>query len=224
MDTPADRPTIAMPRRHLLLAAGALALGAPRAGATVFPAQNAVENMRARVEEARRLSVPKPPPGVRDLRWNELSPPGFNPGRLLEQIDVGALGDSDPRAVQAMERIRREWDAAPSVTFADDNPVRMTGYPILLEPGEGTSRTILLVPYYGACIHRPSPPANQMVLVVLKNPMPRNMDHLPIWVLGRIYPARTGTQFGKVAYTITEGTWLKYPYEKYPMPQYTPLR
>jgi len=180
--------------------------------------------MRARVEAARRLSVPRPPPGVRDMRWNELSPPGFNPGRFLEELDIGRLGDSDPRAVQAMEKIQREWDAAPAVTFTDDQPVRLTGFPVLLEPGDGLSRAILLVPYYGACIHRPSPPANQMVMVVLKNPMPRNMDHLPIWVLGRIYAVRTATQHGKAAYTITEGTWLKYPYEKYPMPLYSPLR
>ena len=211
-------------RRQLLLA-GSLALaGADPLRATEMPAQNAVENMRARIEAARLLSVPKPPPGVRDMRWHELSPPGFNPGRFLDELNIAPLADSDPRAAQAMEKIRREWDEAPAVTFTNDHPVRLTGFPILLDRGQGLSRTILLVPYYGACIHRPSPPANQMVLVVLKNPMPRNMDHLPVWILGRIYAARTATQFGKAAYTVTEGTWIKYPYEKYPMPQYVPLR
>jgi hypothetical protein len=213
------------PLRRRLLLAGSLALaGADPLRANPKPAQNAVENMRARVEAARLLSVPKPPPGVRDMRWHELSPPGFNPGRFLDELNIKELADSDPRAVQALERIQREWDEAPSVVFDNDRPVRLTGFPILLDRGQGLSRAILLVPYYGACIHRPSPPANQMVLVVLKNPMPRNMDHLPVWVLGRIYAARTATQFGKVAYTVTEGTWIKYPHEKYPMPQYVPLR
>ena len=213
------------PLRRRLLLAGSLALaGAGPLRANPKPAQNAVENMRARVEAARLLSVPKPPPGVRDMRWHELSPPGFNPGRVLDEQNIKELSDSDPRAVQALERIQREWDEAPSVVFDNDRPVRLTGFPIMLDRGEGLSRAILLVPYYGACIHRPSPPANQMVLVVLKNPMPRNMDHLPVWVLGRIYAARTATQFGKAAYTVTEGTWIKYPYEKYPMPQYVPLR
>ena len=211
-------------RRRLLLAATFALAGTGRLGATEKPAQTVVENMRARVEAARLLSVPKPPPGVRELRWQELSPPGFNPGRYLEELDIAALSDSDPRAAQALEKIRRVWDAAPAVRFADDHPVRLTGYPILLEPGQGLSRAILLVPYYGACIHRPAPPANQMVMVVLKNPMPRNMDHLPVWIMGRIYPASTSTQHGRVAYTITEGTWVKYPHEKYPMPQYVPLR
>ena len=223
-----ESPRIPVPacgtRRRLLLAGSCALLGLPAARAVEMPAQNAVENMRARVEAARRLSVPKPPPGVRDLPWNELSPPGFNPGKFLADLDVGSMGDSDPRAVQAMEKVRREWDNAPAVSFSDDHPVRLTGFPILLEPGDGLSRSILLVPYYGACIHKPSPPANQMVMVVLKNAMPRNMDHLPVWILGRIYAARTATQYGKAAYTVTEGTWLKYPYEKYPVPQYVPLR
>ena len=207
-----------------MLAASLALTGAGRLQASPEPARNAVENMRARVEAARLLSVPKPPPGVRELRWQELSPPGFNPGRYLQELDIGTMGDSDPRAVKAMEKIRQAWDAAPAVSFTDDRPVRLTGFPILLEPGEGLSRSILLVPYYGACIHRPSPPANQMVMVVLKNPMPRNMDHLPVWILGRIYAARTTTQYGKVAYAVTEGTWIKYPYDKYPVPQYVPLR
>ena len=213
-----------LPRRRVVVGASLAMLGAGRLCATETPAQSAVENMRARVEAARLLSVPKPPPGVRDLQWNTLSPPGFNPGKYLQELDIARIGDSDPRAVQAMAKIKRVWDEAPAVSFADDQPVRLTGFPILLEPGQGVSRAILLVPYYGACIHRPSPPANQMVMVVLKNPMPRNMDHLPVWVLGRIYPARTATQYGKVAYTITEGTWIQYPYDKYPMPQYVPLR
>jgi hypothetical protein len=208
----------------MVLAASLALLAGGRARGTEMPAQNAVENMRARVEAARLLSIPKPPPGVRDLRWNELSPPGWNPGRFLHELDISKLGDSDPRAAQAMEKVRQEWDAAPAVTFTDDRPVRLTGFPIMLDPGQGLSRAILLVPYYGACIHKPSPPANQMVMVVLKNGLPRNMDGLPIWVLGRIYAARNSTQYGKVAYTITEGSWIKYPYDKYPMPQYIQLR
>ncbi len=95
-------------RRRALIAASLACLGADRLRATERPAQNAVENMRARVEAARLLSVPKPPPGVRDLRWHELSPPGYNPGRYLQQLDIGRLGDSDPRAVQAMKTIQQE--------------------------------------------------------------------------------------------------------------------
>lgn len=210
--------------RRLLLTAAPLLLGHGWVHAIEAPAQNAVENFRARVEAARLLSVPKPLAGVRDVRWNELSPPGWNPGRFLQQLDIGKVGDNDPRGVRAQEQIRLEWDNAPAVSFTDDAPVRLTGFPILLDPGEGLSKAILLVPYYGACIHKPTPPANQMVLVVLKMGLPENMASLPIWITGRIYAARTDTQYGKVAYTITQGSWAKYPYEKYPMPQYVPLR
>lgn len=207
-----------------LLLASALAVQAGGGlWATEIPEQSVVENWRARVEAARLASVPKPPAGVREMRWNELSPAGWDPGRFLKQLDIGKVNDNDPAAAIAMQRIRQEWDAAPAVSFADDAPVRMTGFPIMLEPGDGLSKTILLVPYRGACIHRPSPPANQMVLVTLRNGLPRNLDGYPIWITGRIYAARNATQHGKVAYTMTNATWSKYPYEKYPIPQYVPL-
>lgn len=192
-------------------------------GGTAAGAQNVLEVFRARVEAARLASVPKPPPGVRDMQWNALSPPGWNPGEFLQQLNLGALKDSDPRAAQAAAQIRQHWDAAPSVPMTDDAPVRMTGYPVMLDGGEGLSRNILLVPYYGACVHRPAPPANQMVMVVLKNGLPRNMATLPVWITGRIYPVRVPTTYGMAAYTMPEATWTKYPYEKYPMPQYVPL-
>ena len=192
--------------------------------ATDAKGQNVVELFRERVEAARRLSVPKPPAGVRELQWHALSPPGWDPGKFLKQLNIANLQDSDPRAAQAAAQIRAEWDSAPAVTFTDDAPVRLTGFPVMLDPGEGLSKTILLVPYYGACVHRPAPPANQMVLVVLKSGLPRNMASQPIWITGRIYPLRVPTVHGKVAYSMPEATWTKYPQEKYPMPQYVPLR
>ena len=123
-----------------------------------------------------------------------------------------------------MQEINREWDMAQTVVASDDAPVRLAGYPIMLDEGEGLSSTIILVPYQGNGILRPRPPANQMVLVVLKKGLPRNMADQPIWITGRMYPVATPTQHGKVGYLMPEGKWGKYPIEKYPLPPYVPLR
>ena len=179
---------------------------------------------RAQIEDARRKSVPAPPRGVREMHWNSLSPAGWNPGQILQRLGVRDLSDGDPAAKQVEAEIQREWDQAPTVPLTQDTPVRMTGYPILLSDGDGLVRTILLVPYRGACIHRPSPPANQMVMVTFKSGIPRNMDTTAIWVTGKIYPLAAPTQYGRVAYTMLEAQWQKYPIEKYPLPQYIPLR
>lgn len=179
---------------------------------------------RDQIENARRLTVPPPPKGVRDARWNELSPPGWNPGQILQRLGVATLGDDDPRAKEIEAEIRREWDNAPTAVPPDEAPIRLTGYPVFLAGGDTLARTILLVPYHGACIHRPAPPANQMVLVSFKQGLPRNMDNAPIWITGKVHALSTQTLHGRVAYTMLDAKWQKYPVEKYPLPQYIPLR
>lgn len=179
---------------------------------------------RAQIENARRLTVPPPPKGTKELQWNELSPAGWNPGRILERLGVEDLADNDPHVREIEREIRREWDNAPTVTRGDDAPVRMTGYPIIMAEGEGLAKTIILVPYHGACVHRPAPPANQMVVVSLKQGLPRNIGQTPLWITGRLHTLATPTAYGRVAYTMTDASWQKYPAERYPLPQYIPLR
>jgi hypothetical protein len=214
--------TIGLARR--LVAGLVLMLGACWLGAAEYPAQNTVDIFRARVQAARLLSLPKPPAGVRDVRWSDLSPADWHPGAFLNGLDFGTKGDTDPLAMHAREQVRQLWDTAPAVPLADDGPVRLTGFPLRLEGRPGASGTIVLVPYDGAGTHHAAPPANQMVLVALKSALPRNLDGYPIWITGRIYAVRSSTQYGNAAYTMTDASWSKYPYEKFPLPPYSPPR
>lgn len=205
----------------LLLASAVLA------GTTGARAQYNIDPMahwRMQIEEARRKTLPAPPKGTRELHWNALSPAGWNPGQILQRLGVRNISDGNPRAREVEAQIQQEWDKAPTVPLNDDSPVRMTGYPIILGAGEGLARTILLVPYRGACIHSPAPPANQMVMVSFKQGLPRNMDTTALWVTGKIHVLAAPTPYGRVAYTMSDATWQKYPVEKYTLPQYVPLR
>ena len=210
------------PILSLVLALAGLGLLAPTARAE-FPI-DPMAHWRAQIEDARRKSVPPPPRGVREMHWNTLSPAGWNPGQILQRLGVMKVSDGEPDARRIEAEIQREWDKAPTVALTDDKPVRMTGYPVLLDDGDGLARTILLVPYRGACIHRPSPPANQMVKVSFKKGIPRNMDTTSIWVTGKIVALASPTPYGRVAYTMPEAQWQKYPIEKHPLPLYIPLR
>lgn len=206
------------------LLAALVLCGAGTTGALASPEQDPMARWRARVEQARLASVPPPPKGVRDLQWSELSPPGWNPGLTLQRLGVGAMKDNDPGVSDTMTQIRREWDHAPPVSLPEGTPVRLTGFPVLLDEMAGSARTIILAPYYGACVHRPSPPANQMVVVALKNAFPVNMQPYPVWIVGKIVPQLTPTRYGQAAYLMVDAKWEPYPYQKYPMPQYQPLR
>jgi hypothetical protein len=61
-------------------------------------------------------------------------------------------------------------------------------------------KEFLLVPYFGACIHSPPPPANQIVHVVPAKAAQglRAMD--VVWVIGRLQARRQDSYMGRSGY------------------------
>jgi hypothetical protein len=96
--------------------------------------------------------------------------------------------------------LREAWDNAPTVAGFDGARVRLPGFIVPLEETKAGLKEFLLVPYFGACIHTPPPPANQIVHVVAARPVPgfRSMD--AVWVSGTLRTARQGTMMGTSAY------------------------
>ena len=111
--------------------------------------------------------------------------------------------DGDPRMDALYEKLRKHWDAAPISKKYIGKPIRISGYVVPLDAERSSSREFLLVPYFGACIHTPPPPANQIILVVppatdaLKV---RSMD--AIWVDGILSESRVDTEMGRSAYRL----------------------
>ncbi len=64
--------------------------------------------------------------------------------------------------------------------------VRLAGYALPLEYSDIGVTEFLLVPYIGACIHVPPPPANQIVFVRLNQTFGAEDLYTPVWVTGRI--------------------------------------
>jgi hypothetical protein len=61
------------------------------------------------------------------------------------------------------------------------------------------------VPYFGACIHTPPPPANQIVHVTLKKPWSlRAMD--AVWVSGPLAVRRGSSDMGASGYALAAET------------------
>ena len=72
------------------------------------------------------------------------------------------------------------------VAALDGKLIRMPGYALPLEFDGTAVIEFLLVPYVGACIHVPAPPANQTVFVTLKQPHKTNNLYDPVWITGRL--------------------------------------
>lgn len=69
--------------------------------------------------------------------------------------------------------------------------VKIAGYLLPLEFSEKGEKDFLLVPYVGACVHVPPPPANQMVLVRLAKTKVVKDLYTPVWISGQMKTIRS---------------------------------
>ncbi len=134
-------------------------------------------------------------PGYRIIGWDALLPAGWDPWAEFSAggVDLRQLPDDDPRARAALARLRRVWDQAPTNAALDGALVRLPGYVVPLEQTAQGLRELLLVPHYGACIHTPPPPANQIVHVRLDTPARSVGTMDTVWISGRLQVARSET-------------------------------
>jgi hypothetical protein len=149
--------------------------------------------------------------GYRSVGWSALIPRDWNPSQAFEGIDFSALSDADPRAIESLRKLRQAWDRAPVERSLDQQRIRMSGFLVPLDGEQGAMREFLLVPYYGACIHTPPPPANQIVHVRTSTPITdfKLMD--PIVVSGTLRTQVSTTAQGVSGYVMAGDAVIPHP-------------
>jgi len=146
---------------------------------------------------------PRPPSGdFEDITWDMLLPEGWSVEKVLESLDLDALGDNDPKAREAMKKIREMWDNAPANPKFDKRRVSIAGFVVPLDGEREKTREFLLVPYFGACIHAPAPPANQVIHVKVKAGNTVTLSPASL-ISGTIRTVRTGTKMAVTGYEMT---------------------
>lgn len=161
-------------------------------------------NAKPKPKPVPKVAVEKEPPEdpVLELEWDSLVPADFRPEALMERFNIDALEDDDPRAEEVMAEMEELWANAPVVAALDGSRVKLPGFVVPLE-GDGQRVTdFLLVPYFGACIHSPPPPANQTVYVVAEQGARVREMFDTVWVTGRLRAQRTDSELGDAGYRL----------------------
>jgi hypothetical protein len=140
---------------------------------------------------------------VRTLDWKDLVPPGFDPNQLLKKYyaEVGTLKDNDPRGARLAEDLRKAWETAPVVESLNNQMVKLSGFLVTLEGDGKAVSEFLLVPFFGACIHVPPPPSNQIVLVRTK-PFKVKQMFQTVAVTGRLRTEPVRNDVASASYVI----------------------
>lgn len=198
-----------LPLRRALNRRRLLQIGAALAAA---PALVALPSW-AQAPAASAAAKPKIVDGYTELRWDDLVPKGWDPGKAMRDkgiANLGMLNDGDPKTMELLRQMRESWDNAPTEPSLDGARVRLPGYLVPLEETAAGHTEFLLVPYFGACIHSPPPPANQIVMVLPAKPAAglRSMD--TVWVNGVLKVSRSNTAMGSSGYRLESALVERY--------------
>lgn len=136
----------------------------------------------------------------REIKWDDLVPKDWDPLKQFKNMNFSLMNDSDPRANELLKRMRETWDNAPTNNDMDGAAVRIPGFLVPLEETKAGLKEFLLVPYFGACIHSPPPPANQIIHVKTDKPAKgfRSMD--TVWISGTLKTLRSDSYMGASGY------------------------
>lgn len=90
-----------------------------------------------------------------------------------------------------------------TVPEMDGQLVRIPGYIVPLDSdADGRLTEFFLVPYFGACIHVPPPPPNQILFARLQAPIPMTDIYEAYWVEGRLRIETLHNEIAATAYSI----------------------
>jgi len=132
--------------------------------------------------------------------WKELVPEGYKPPPVRSQT----FYDANPELA-----IQPELDA-PMVESLDGKKIKIPGYVVQLEGDAEKVTQFLLVPYFGACVHVPPPPPNQIVLVDFADGVKYEDTFDAVWVEGTIEVKRVEGDVAVVGYRMTAATVTPY--------------
>ena len=114
--------------------------------------------------------------------------------------EAGAMGIEEGSAADFMPQI----GTFNTVAELDGASIRMPGYIVPLAFDERETYTeFLLVPYFGACLHSPPPPPNQIVYVTANPAVEIKSIYDPVWTEGVLSAETNENETGDAAYTLT---------------------
>lgn len=145
------------------------------------------------------FAIPFADADVRELNWSDLIPPDAPPPPpptpihdLSQLADV--LSESGPAAAQ-------QSPTEPVVQELDGVQAKLPGYIVPLGmSAEGRVTEFLLVPYFGACIHVPPPPSNQIVYATSELGVMVNELYQPFWIEGPLNVEHASSELAEAGY------------------------
>jgi len=203
-DAPTDRTTAGANDEKLARAAAAGA----EAGRAI--AKNIQANELARKSAAASPSQasmtgstqerPVDADGFREIDWLQMIPP-----------DELELLQNAPPVMHSGKLKMQQYGSYTVVPTVLGQRVKLPGYVVPMESDDkGFMTEFFFVPFFGACIHVPPPPPNQLIYVTLDEPMKTPEIWDPYWLLGELSAEQIHSGVAGSAYTMKRARLKEY--------------
>ncbi len=135
-------------------------------------------------------------PVFRTIEWTELIPADdlealLNPPEYLAEVEDGSPEDQisnqikNTIAAATDDRYQQALTSSNTVTEMDGQVVRIPGFVVPLEfSDEMVITEFFIVPFFGACLHVPPPPPNQIIHVKYDQGFQLDELYVPFWFSG----------------------------------------
>lgn len=152
---------------------------------------------------------------ITELQWEDLIPEGFipaaNPLDTMSTEQIDKLFNGSEASLQRIEEIEEMLAYAPTDKSLNGKLVKIPGYIVPLDfDGQTQMNEFLIVPYFGACIHSPPPPANQVVHATTNELVTVEDPYAPVWAIGILSSETSKSDLAEAGYLLKVNKLLPY--------------
>ena len=176
-----------------------------------------VEQKAVKTETTKKL----PSPTFKTIEWNDLIPEEdlnvlMNPPGYIDDLEDTAFDDDISAQLTinvdsaANDRYQQALVSTNIIEEMNGLSVRIPGFVVPVEFDEESITEFFLVPYFGACIHSPPPPPNQIIYVHAPKGLKLDTLYDPFWVSGELSTSLVENYMATAAYSLKMTSYEAY--------------
>lgn len=176
-----------------------------------------VEQKAVKTETTKKL----PSPTFKTIEWNDLIPEEdlnvlMNPPGYIDDLEDTAFDDDISAQLTinvdsaANDRYQQALVSTNIIEEMNGQPVRIPGFVVPVEFDEESITEFFLVPYFGACIHSPPPPPNQIIYVHAPKGLKLDTLYDPFWISGKLSTSMVENYMATAAYSLKMTSYEAY--------------
>ncbi len=155
-----------------------------------------------------------PASAFKSVEWTDLMPKEdldaiLNPPSYVTDVEDGSIEDQissqikNTIAATSDDRYQQALSSTRIVPEMNGRPIRIPGFIVPLEfDDEQTLTQFFLVPFFGACIHEPPPPPNQIIFVNYPKGLKLDALYDPYWLSGILKTSFVENELARAVYSM----------------------